>query len=145
MATQSKPIRVMHFGLGPIGSEITRVAASRSGVDVVGAVDIDPDKAGLAERVDFSIGEDITLGGQPTIRVDRVWPTAPEAPHPLHGTTYRDMRAAYRAGFEGGLFAVEETVRVHYAPEVDPPYEDDYVASERECADEAERVLGWRW
>jgi 4-hydroxy-tetrahydrodipicolinate reductase len=39
-------IRVMHFGLGPIGSAIARQVASRSGFKIVGAVDIDPAKIG---------------------------------------------------------------------------------------------------
>jgi 4-hydroxy-tetrahydrodipicolinate reductase len=40
------PIRVLHMGLGPIGSAIVRQVASRPGFKIVGAVDIDPAKAG---------------------------------------------------------------------------------------------------
>ena len=39
-------IRVISFGLGPIGSEVARVAASKSNMRLVGAVDIDPSKVG---------------------------------------------------------------------------------------------------
>jgi 4-hydroxy-tetrahydrodipicolinate reductase len=39
------PVRVLHFGLGPIGAAIARQVASRPGFKIVGAVDIDPDKA----------------------------------------------------------------------------------------------------
>jgi hypothetical protein len=39
-------IRVMHFGLGPIGAAIARQMAARPGFKIVGAVDIDPAKAG---------------------------------------------------------------------------------------------------
>lgn len=39
-------IRVLHFGLGPIGSAIARQIAARPGFKIVGAVDIDPAKAG---------------------------------------------------------------------------------------------------
>ena len=39
-------IRVLHFGLGPIGSAIARQIAARPGFTIVGAVDIDPSKAG---------------------------------------------------------------------------------------------------
>jgi 4-hydroxy-tetrahydrodipicolinate reductase len=39
-------IRTMHFGLGPIGAAIVRQAATRPGLKVVGAIDIDPAKAG---------------------------------------------------------------------------------------------------
>jgi hypothetical protein len=40
------PIRVMHFGLGPIGSAIVRQVASRPGFKIVGGIDIDPAKSG---------------------------------------------------------------------------------------------------
>jgi 4-hydroxy-tetrahydrodipicolinate reductase len=46
MAAQSGPIRVIHFGLGPIGAAIVRQVAERGGLRIVGAVDIDPAKAG---------------------------------------------------------------------------------------------------
>jgi hypothetical protein len=39
-------IRVLHFGLGPIGVAIVKQAASRPGFKIVGAIDIDPAKAG---------------------------------------------------------------------------------------------------
>ena len=37
-------IKVMHFGLGPIGAAIVRQVATRPGFKIVGAVDIDPAK-----------------------------------------------------------------------------------------------------
>ena len=46
MASQTGPIRVVHFGLGPIGTGIVRQVAARKGFRIVGAVDIDPAKAG---------------------------------------------------------------------------------------------------
>ncbi len=39
-------LRTIHYGIGPIGAEIARVAAAREGVEIVGAVDIDPAKVG---------------------------------------------------------------------------------------------------
>jgi 4-hydroxy-tetrahydrodipicolinate reductase len=39
-------IRVMHFGLGPIGCAVLRQVAARPGFRIVGGVDIDPAKAG---------------------------------------------------------------------------------------------------
>jgi 2,4-diaminopentanoate dehydrogenase len=39
-------IRVLHFGLGPIGAAIVKQAASRPGFRIVGGVDIDPAKVG---------------------------------------------------------------------------------------------------
>jgi 4-hydroxy-tetrahydrodipicolinate reductase len=46
MASTSGPIRVLHFGLGPIGLGIVRQVAERKGFTIVGAVDIDPNKVG---------------------------------------------------------------------------------------------------
>jgi hypothetical protein len=46
MASQRGPIRVLHFGLGPIGAAIVRQVAGRKGLRIVSAVDIDPAKAG---------------------------------------------------------------------------------------------------
>jgi hypothetical protein len=39
-------IRVLHFGLGPIGLSIVKQIALRPGLKIVGAIDIDPAKAG---------------------------------------------------------------------------------------------------
>ncbi len=46
MASAPGPIRVLHFGLGPIGLGIVRQVAERKGFKIVGAVDIDPAKVG---------------------------------------------------------------------------------------------------
>ena len=55
-----KKIRVIAFGLGPIGSGIARVVAVREGFEIVGAVDINPAKAG--KDVGLVIGLDHPLG-----------------------------------------------------------------------------------
>src|SRR5215813_1128401 len=39
-------IRVMHYGLGPIGAAIVKQVAQRQGFKIVGAIDIDPSKEG---------------------------------------------------------------------------------------------------
>jgi hypothetical protein len=46
MAAGTGPIKVLHFGLGPIGVGVVKQVAARKGFKVVGAVDIDPLKAG---------------------------------------------------------------------------------------------------
>jgi hypothetical protein len=46
MAAETGPIKVLHFGLGPIGVGAVRQVASRKGMKIVGAVDIDPGKVG---------------------------------------------------------------------------------------------------
>ncbi len=54
-------IRVMHFGLGPIGAAVARQVATRRGFKVVGAVDIDPEKVGrdvgIVVRPETGVGD----------------------------------------------------------------------------------------
>lgn len=49
-------IRIVHYGLGPIGAGIARVAAARAGLEIVGAIDVDPAKVGR------DVGEVVGLG-----------------------------------------------------------------------------------
>ncbi len=59
-------IRVVLYGLGPIGAGIARVAAARSDIQIVGAVDVDPAKVGqdagdvigLDRRLDVVVSAD---------------------------------------------------------------------------------------
>jgi 4-hydroxy-tetrahydrodipicolinate reductase len=57
------PIRVIHVGLGPIGAGIVRQIASRAGFRIVGAVDIDPAKAGR------DLGDVVSLGRRLKVKV----------------------------------------------------------------------------
>lgn len=52
----SEKIRVVQYGLGPVGSAIARHVSERPGLELVGAVDIDPQKVGR------DAGEVIGLG-----------------------------------------------------------------------------------
>lgn len=52
--------RTIHYGLGPIGQELARLAAGRSSIQIVGAVDIDPAKVG--KDLGEVIGLDRSLG-----------------------------------------------------------------------------------
>lgn len=52
----SDTIRVIQYGLGPIGSAVARHVAERSGLALVGGVDVDPAKVGR------DVGEVIGLG-----------------------------------------------------------------------------------
>ncbi|HEY1719804.1 MAG TPA: hypothetical protein VGG27_01045 [Magnetospirillaceae bacterium] len=49
-------IKVLHFGLGPIGAATARQVAARPGLRIVGGIDIDPAKAGR------DIGDVVGLG-----------------------------------------------------------------------------------
>ena len=68
-------IRVMHVGLGPIGAAVAKQLLTRRGFQIVGAVDIDPNKAGrdvgevieIARRLRVKVTTDIGK----TIRASR--------------------------------------------------------------------------
>ena len=59
-------IRVMHFGVGPVGAAVAQQIAHRRGFKSVGAIDIDPmkvgrdlgDVAGLTKRLDIKVSKD---------------------------------------------------------------------------------------
>ena len=65
MASRTGPIRVLHFGLGPIGAGVVKQVAARKGFKIVGAVDIDPAKVGR------DLGEVAGVGR--ALRVNGVW------------------------------------------------------------------------
>ena len=52
----SNTIRVIQYGLGPIGSAVARHGVERAGLELVGGIDIDPTKVGQ------DVGEAIGLG-----------------------------------------------------------------------------------
>ncbi len=62
------PIKVMHVGLGPIGAGVVRQVASRKGLTIVSAVDIDPAKVGrdlgevcdVGRKLRVKVGSDIS-------------------------------------------------------------------------------------
>jgi hypothetical protein len=77
MATRKGPIKVLHYGLGPIGAAVVRQIATRRGFKIVGAVDIDTAKAGrdLADiaGVGRKLGVKISNDARKTIKA-----TAPD-------------------------------------------------------------------
>ena len=58
-------IRVMHFGLGPVGAAIAKQIAARPGFRIVGGIDIDPTKVGrdlgdvigLSKRIGIKVSD----------------------------------------------------------------------------------------
>ena len=86
------PIRVVHYGLGPIGAAIVGQVATRRGFKVVGGIDIDPAKAGrdlgdvvgLDRKLRVKVGDDpraVIRAAKPDVVVlctssalEKVWP-----------------------------------------------------------------------
>jgi hypothetical protein len=72
MTAASGPIKVLHFGLGPIGAGVVKQVAERKGFKIVGAVDIDPAKIGrdLGEvaRLDRTLRVKVSDNASKTIK-----------------------------------------------------------------------------
>src|SRR5437660_10246378 len=66
-------IRVVHYGLGPIGVGVARLIAKRRDMQIVGAIDIDPKKVGqdfgdlLGERTKPGV----TISANPATVLDK--------------------------------------------------------------------------
>src|SRR5262245_29607255 len=58
-----RPIKTLHYGLGPIGSAIVNQVARRPGLKIVGAVDID------SAKVDRDLGDVVGLPKRLGVRV----------------------------------------------------------------------------
>src|SRR6187455_3864279 len=75
MAAKAGPIRVIHFGLGPIGAAVVRQVADRRGFKIVGAVDIDPAKVGrdlgLVAGVGRSLRVKVSSDAKKTIKATK--------------------------------------------------------------------------
>jgi 2,4-diaminopentanoate dehydrogenase len=83
-------IKIAQFGLGPIGIETLKLAATKPWVEIIGGIDIDPEKTGkpLAE-----------ITGDPSLRGARVYRTIEELaaksmPDVVFHTTVSKVRAA---------------------------------------------------
>lgn len=80
----SGSIRVIQYGLGPIGSAIARHVAERAGLSLVGAVDVDPAKAGRDAGEVIGLGR--PLGFPVTATLDETLARS-EADVALHATS----------------------------------------------------------
>ncbi len=71
----SSPIRVIQYGLGPIGAAILRAAIQRPGIKIVGALDIDPGKigrdAGEVAGLDRPLGVAVSADAASLMRATR--------------------------------------------------------------------------
>jgi hypothetical protein len=68
-----RSLRLVHYGLGPIGIEVAWLARSRSGLVSVGAIDIDPALAGrrlaeaLGDDAEAESGSEVTIAGDDSV------------------------------------------------------------------------------
>jgi hypothetical protein len=79
----TKEIRTIHYGLGPIGSGIARLAAQRANLEIVGGIDIDEQKAGkdMGEVIGLDQPMGLMVSSDPAAVLSH-----PEADVVLHST-----------------------------------------------------------
>ena len=66
-------IRVVHYGLGPIGVGVARLVAKRNDMQIVGAIDIDPKKVGqdFGDLLGDSMKLGVSVSADPSSVLDR--------------------------------------------------------------------------
>lgn len=128
-------IRVVHFGLGPIGVGIARVVATRAGMEIVGGIDVDPAKVGR------DLGEVIGLD-QPlaaTVSADAsavLEATRPDAVIHATGSHLAQVAPQLRQAIEAGAFVVStcEELSFPYETSAEVAADLDRLAKERRVA-----------
>lgn len=72
------PIRVLSFGLGPIGLAAARLALTKQSLQLVGAVDVDPEKVGrdLGELLEMDRQLGVVVDGDAAAAFKRLQPDA---------------------------------------------------------------------
>jgi hypothetical protein len=108
-----KPITVAQFGVGPIGAEITRLLLSKSWVQLVAVVDIDPAKVGRDAGEVVGFGRDCGVKITPSLDVH-----ADVVCHST-GSRLRDVAPQLRMLLERGSHVVSTCEELSFP--LDPP------------------------
>lgn len=74
----NKPLRVVSFGLGPIGMAAAHLALQKKTVELVGAIDVDPAKVGkdLGELLSLGHKTSVVVSGDAEAELKRLQPDA---------------------------------------------------------------------
>ncbi|MDP9373789.1 MAG: dihydrodipicolinate reductase, partial [Chloroflexota bacterium] len=131
-------LRSIHYGIGPIGAEIARLAAGREGFQIAGAIDIDPAKRGR------DLGEVIGLGRDLGVTVGddaREVFAAARADVVLHttGSSLVAVRPQLEEAIDAGLNVVSTCEELAYPAAQYPEIAADL---DRRCRERGVTVLG---
>jgi hypothetical protein len=131
-------LRTIHYGIGPIGAEIARVAAAREGVEIVGAVDIDPAKVG--QDLGEVVGLGRALGVAITDKARDLFAATP-ADVVLHttGSYLAQVRPQLEEIVDAGLNVVSTCEELAYPRAQHPDIADEL---DRRCRERGVTVLG---
>lgn len=128
------PLRVVQYGLGPIGQEVARTVLEKEdsgSLELVGAIDIDPEKVG--QDVAELIGHSSPAGVQVQAEADRVLSeTEPDVV--LHTTTsFLDgVEDQLKQCVEAGAHVVSSTEELAYPFQRHPQLSEELDAAARE-------------
>jgi hypothetical protein len=100
MTPPLQPVSVAQYGIGPIGAEIARLLLTKKWIRLVGAVDIDPNKAGK------DLGDVIGLGRNAGVAVTPSLQGKPDVVCHSTGSRLRDVAPQLRALLESGCHVV---------------------------------------
>jgi hypothetical protein len=108
-----KDIRIVQYGLGPIGTAIARHVVERPGLELVGAVEIDPHKIG--QDVGVMIGLSYSLGFPVHARLAEVLDrTSAEVAIHTAGSHLADIKPQLREILEAGLDIVSTSEELSF-------------------------------
>ncbi len=131
-------LRSIHYGIGPIGAEIARLAAGREGFQIAGAIDIDPAKRGrdLGEVIGMGRDLGVTVGDDA-----REVFAAARADVVLHttGSSLVAVRPQLEEAIDAGLNVVSTCEELAYPAAQYPEIAADL---DRRCRERGVTVLG---
>jgi len=124
-------IRAVQFGCGPIGCEVTSVAADRNDIELVGAVDIDPEIVGQDLRALAGLGRELGI----TVTDDAgslFSETKPDVVFHTTGSSFRNVYGQLEAIVKAGINIVStcEELSFPYRREPDLAAQLDALAKE---------------
>lgn len=111
MATE--PIKVLHYGLGPIGCAAARLALQKNNLQLVGGIDIDPEKVGK------DLGEVLELGRKLGVEISDDPETVFEQTRPdivLHctGSFLQKLEEQFLTCLRGGASVISSCEELFY-------------------------------
>jgi len=106
-------IRVLHAGLGPIGSAVVRQVATRRGFRIVGAVDIAPEKVGQDLGAIAGLGKDLRVKVTDDLTAT-IKKTKPEVVVLCTSSSLEKVKEQLEAIFKRGVPVVSTTEELAY-------------------------------
>jgi 4-hydroxy-tetrahydrodipicolinate reductase len=108
-----KPITVAQYGIGPIGAEIARLLLTKPWIQLVAAVDVDPNKIGR------DLGEVIGLDRKTGVIVKPELEGTPEVVCHSTGSRLRDVSGQLKALLSGGSHVVSTCEELSFPLDVE--------------------------